>query len=65
MQGQIDLVGILDAFLHGLGLPPGLVLLLVVQICQVVARELARLAIVTGPDEEKAALLSARYNRSL
>lgn len=41
MQGQVDLE---DVFFHSLRLPPGLVVLLVVEVSQEVGRELARLA---------------------
>lgn len=46
MQRQVDLVGVLDAFLHGFGLPPRLVVLLVVQVSQIVTGELVLLAAV-------------------
>lgn len=52
MEGEVDLVGILDAFLHGLRLPPGLVLGFVVQVGEELARELVHLAYLAGPLDE-------------
>lgn len=49
MQRQVDLLGVLDALIHSLRLPPRLVVRIVMQIRQEVRRELSRLAEVTRP----------------